>query len=99
MAEEVGLRNTTAYPYQEFSIIVCQQVIPSGFQRKDTICFKMADGEGNYQGNGMNLFQHSLPLPDLLMNEGDSLHVSIYHCMKRENVSGIADIGFTLKRK
>lgn len=98
-APTVGMRCNSSYPFRELVLIVGQQVCPRNVQWEDTISFLLADDEGNYLGQGVNYFQYSLSLPDLYLDKNDSLHVTISHFMKRENLPGIADIGFTLERR
>jgi hypothetical protein len=41
--------------------------------------------------------QQEFPLPDISLNEGDSLSVTIHHIMSRETLTGISDVGLLLQ--
>ena len=93
---DVELRMATNYPYQQLSLIVEQTTLPSTIRRRDTINCQLINPEGKIQGHGINLYQYHFHLPDISINEGDSLHFRIRHNMKRDVLPGIADIGIRL---
>ena len=98
-SEEIGLRCNTSYPFQELALIILQEVLPEGRQLCDTVTFRITDDNGFYQGQGVYHYHYSMPLSDLILHKGDSLHVAVCHIMRRKNVTGIADVGLTLQRK
>ena len=94
--EELGLRTTDQYPYTSLTMIVNQQVFPSGFFQRDTVTVKLVDEEGNRQGGGLNLFQYTVPFAEVQLTDIDSLIVTVTHYMKRENLPGITEVGLTV---
>lgn len=98
-SEELGLRATSAYPFTSLTMIVSQQALPSGSFRSDTVTVALTDSDGNRLGEGFHLCQYTCQLPDVRLNEQDSLDIMICHYMKRETLIGISDIGMTIKRK
>lgn len=93
----VDLRTTAAYPFRSLSLVVDQIVFPSRMHRRDTVHCTLADGDGKRLGDGRSMFQQTFPLPDISLNEGDSLSVTIHHVMARETLTGIADVGLRLE--
>lgn len=93
---ELDLRTTSRYPYRDISVVVEQTVFPAHYFRRDTLHCNLADAEGRSEGSGLNLLNYSFRLPDISLNEGDSLHFSVRHVMRREILPGIADVGIHL---
>lgn len=97
--EEVVLRTNALYPFQRLTLVLEQEILPRRFIRRDTIDYRIADAEGKVVGSGMGLHSFSLPLPQLQLSRGDSLHISLRHNMKREILPGVADIGIRLRKQ
>ena len=97
-SEKVGLRINSHYPFVALELIVDQEVLPSHVFRSDTLDCKLVDELGNIKGNGISNYQYEFPLTVLSLNEGDRLHISIRHDMKREILPGISNIGMSLVR-
>jgi len=96
---EVGMRINGTYPYMDLSIIVEQTRLPSGQTRTDTLNCHVIDKTGRPLGQGVNLYQYLFPLPVIQLEQGDVLHVTIRHCMNREILPGISDVGLKLSAK
>ena len=79
--------------------MVKQTVLPSQQTRTDTLECNLIDNSGHAKGKGINHYQYLLPLTTLKLEKGDSLHVTIHHCMKREILPGISDVGLQLSRQ
>lgn len=97
--EVVGLRINGDYPFMGLDLVVEQMVLPSQETYIDTLVCKLVDETGRTMGKGINHFQYEIPLTKLKMNKGDSLHITIHHCMKREILPGISDVGVELTRQ
>ena len=97
-SEEVGLRINGAYPFMGLTLIVEQQTWPTGYMRSDTLSCNLIDEDGTILGEGISFYQYNFPMNNITLTEGDSLHVSIRHNMKREILPGISDIGLTLRK-
>lgn len=97
--EEVGVRINGDYPFTGLSLVVEQTVVPSGETYTDTLSCKLADSNGNILGYGINHYQYLFPLTTIRLEKGASLHVAIRHCMKREILPGISDIGLKLSHQ
>lgn len=97
--EEVGLRIDTTFPFLSLTMEVSQTIFPEGRQEKHTLTCPLVDKNGNMKGAGVSLFLYTFPLHDLTLNRGDSVHVSIVHCMKREIMTGVTDVGISLKKQ
>lgn len=95
--ETIGLRTTGCYPFTNLTIIVTQQAQRSGIQRTDTLNTVLTDEEGYKLGQGTNYRQMDIPLPNIELEAGDSLFVSIRHIMESEILPGVSDVGVSLK--
>ena len=96
-SETLGLRINGNYPFMQLTLIVSQQAQPSGFERTDTVTANLTDEDGTILGEGINHYLYNLPLPDVELQQGDTLSVCVHHDMLRNPLPGISDIGFTLK--
>lgn len=94
--ETLSLRAGTAYPFMDLSLIVRQQIWPSGITRCDTLLIPIIDKNGTMIGHGANYHQYNIQMTPMQLRTGDSLHISIRHNMKRQSLRGIADVGITL---
>ena len=97
--EEVGLRITGDYPFMGLSLIVEQTIQPSNITIVDTLNCDLIDESGHANGKGINHYQYLLPLTTLKLSKDESVHVAIRHCMKREILPGITDVGLKLSRQ
>lgn len=96
-AQAVGLRVTGAYPFTALSLLVERVAEPGHRVYADTIDCRLYDDKGNILGRGVSTYQYSFSLPPVDLREGDSLHVSIRHVMKREELPGVSDVGYRLQ--
>lgn len=96
-AQTLGLRTTSRYPFANLTLVVERQVFPALHHDIDTIAINLTDQEGNTLGQGFRHLQYNIPLSSMPLQDGDSVHVSIRHLMKRECLPGITDIGFSMK--
>lgn len=92
------LRINQGYPFMSLTLIVQQTVLPSREVFTDTLKCRLIDDKGRTTGKGLNYYQYTFPISRRTMAEGDSLHVTIRHDMKREILPGISDVGLMLSR-
>lgn len=92
----VGLRITNAYPFQNLHMIVNTKHMPSGKTTTENIICKVTDRNGKILGKGVSLYQYRIPVRKEFFMDGDSVHVSVTHNMKRETLPGIMDVGLEL---
>jgi len=97
--EEMGLRINTTFPFQSLTLQVSQTIFPEGRQEKYTVFCPLVDKEGDRTGAGISLFQYTFPIHDITLNHGDSVQINVLHCMKREIMMGITEVGITLSRR
>ena len=93
----MGIRTTLSFPYQDISMIMEQGIYPKGKTRKDTIRCQLIGEEGKPMGqSGISSNDQIFYIRTLELNNNDSLHVTLYHCMRRESLPGISAIGLQL---
>lgn len=97
--EEVGVRINGDYPFMGLSLVVEQTVIPSKKTYVDTLTCQLIDDSGNATGYGINHYQYLFPLTTLKLDKGESVRIAIRHCMKREILPGILDVGLKLSHQ
>ena len=95
--EEVALRISAGYPFMRLNLIVDQTIIPSGKVSRDTLDCSLIDDHGNVTGDGIGQYQYFFPLKKIHLHQGDSLHISIQHDMRREILPGITDVGIRVR--
>ncbi len=94
----LGLRVSEAYPFQSLTLIVDQTVFPERKTTRDTLNCQIYDPEGTIKGQGINYFQYRFLVSEKELRQGDSLHITVRHDMRREIIPGVADIGIQLTR-
>jgi len=94
--EEIGLRTNEDFPFQRLCLVIEQTAYPSAMHRIDTVFYSLVSKQGIPEGDGVSLYQKTFPLRTIKLNEGDSLHISIRHNMKREILPGISDVGLKI---
>lgn len=96
--QEVGLRINDEFPFTDLMLVVDQLIEPGHRLVCDTLACKITDNEGMALGHGVGCYQYGFVVSELNLGEGDSLHISIRHIMKREIMPGISDVGLRLSR-
>ena len=94
--EKLGLRLADDFPFLALSMDIEIQVQPKGILHSSQHKFSVIDQGGNPKGKGLSLQQYTFDLGDLELEEGDSLHISMAHNMKREILPGVVDLGIIL---
>lgn len=97
--EELGLRLDGNYPFMQLWMVVEQTILPSRMVHTDTVTCDVTTHNGTPLGHGVNLYQHAVPIGSVSLAEGDSLHIVVRHCMRRELLSGISEVGVKLSRE
>ena len=97
--EELGLRIDKSYPFMGLCLVIKQTILPSGYEHSDTLNCNLIDEDGNNKGPGLSYYQYNFHVNTLRLQEGDSLHITVKHNMKREIMPGISDIGIRLDRQ
>lgn len=95
----LGLRTSEAYPFQNLSLVVEQTSFPAKKKTVDVVNCNIADRQGTMLGNGITLYQYTMPIRKKFHMRGDSLHITVRHNMKREILPGIVDIGIKIDRE
>jgi len=95
----LGLRIVNHYPFTAIALVVEQQIFPADTTLRDTIHCQLANERGDFIGCGINCYQYSFHVADVLLQRGDSAKISVRHNMKREILPGISNIGITLTKQ
>ena len=95
---DAQLRTDKDYPFQQLTIEVDQTVYPSKERYHDVIDCRLISEDGVIDGDGISYFQYEFHVCDLSLRQGDSIHISLTHNMKREIMPGINDVGVCLSR-
>lgn len=62
----------------------------------DTLNCTLFDRKGAVKGQGISYYQYHFRVSELDLHEGDSIHITVRHDMKREIMPGIADVGISI---
>ena len=96
--EALEIRIDNTYPFQSLTMEVTQTIFPENkVETHNKVC-QLIDQNGNMKGAGVSLFAYTFPFNNIQLNRGDSLHITIVHCMKREIMPGVVDVGVTLTK-
>lgn len=95
-SSDLMLRINASYPFMSLTLIVEQKVFPARTARTDTLKCDLIDKNGNTNGQGVSYFQYNFHVSDMVLQQGDSLQISVRHDMKREILPGVSDIGMKL---
>lgn len=93
---DAELRTDKDYPFRQLTIQIDQTVYPSEERFHDVIDCNLINEEGTIEGDGISLFQYQFPIRQLSLRQGDSIHISLTHNMKREIMLGVTDVGVRL---
>lgn len=96
--EELAVRISNRYPFMKVMLIVSQTIYPAGKTLTDTLDCNLINERGNAIGSGISQYQYLIPLKTLQLHQGDSLHLSVHHNMKREILPGITSVGIRIKK-
>lgn len=64
----------------------------------DTLTCSLFDRKGAVEGQGISYYQYHFRVSELALHQGDSIHITVRHDMKREIMPGIADVGISITR-
>lgn len=92
----LDVRISKAFPFTDLYLVVEQTVLPRMEVIRDTVRCEIADEDGNFKSNGVSYHQYKVPVSVMELSGGDSLHVKVRHCMKRDILPGISDVGYRL---
>lgn len=97
--EEIGLRTENSYPFLQLSLVVEQQVSPSGQHIVDTLMLPIYEEDGSPVGQGLSVYRQELPFRFLNLHQGDSLTIRIHHNMRRRSLPGVTEVGIHLLKR
>ena len=87
------IRNNNLYPYRNLWV-VCSEDRPVGPIRRDTLECILANEYGKWNGNGISLFQTSVPIRQNFRFTHKGLHtLGFRQIMRDEHLKGIQEIG------
>ena len=93
---DAELRTDKDYPFQKLTIEIEQTVYPSKESFNNKIDCNLISETGVIEGDGISYFQYQFYVRGLSLHQGDSVHISLTHNMKREIMPGISDVGVKL---
>lgn len=101
--ESLGLRITGNYPFMGLNLIVEQNIYHNNKHvrsacKTDTVNCQLIDKNGVSKGQGISYYQYNFPINVYRLNQGDSIHITVRHDMKREILPGVSDIGVKITK-
>ena len=95
----IGMRTNTSVPFQTLSMVMTRSQKSEPKQHSDTVSCNIVDREGKLLGrNGISSNEVRYHVRDIAMADSDSLFVCISHCMRRESLPGLTEVGLQLVR-
>lgn len=95
----VGVRTTTAYPFQSLYLLVEQQLRNPHKMSLDTLVCRLASSQGDKMGSGISTYQYIYPYKQEKLSAGQSGKIIIRHIMRREILPGVSDIGVSILKE
>jgi gliding motility-associated lipoprotein GldH len=92
----VGLRITEMFPFRSIWLQVAQEWDDPELMRMDTIECKLTDEAGDFNGNGVSLYQYTFPVGVFHLEKGLKGRIHVRHLMRRELLPGVSDVGILL---
>lgn len=93
----LSLRVNHRFPYRDLSLIVCYETYPSGNVDPDTVQIHVLNEKGQPIGRmGITSASISAKVKELNLRDGDSLYVTVHHNMRRDQLTGVSDVGLQL---
>lgn len=95
----IGVRINGEYPFKSITLLVNTTSFPSGRTDRDTVLCPVVGDNGEPLGHGMSYFTTTQVMRQLDIKRGDSLHITVCHYMRRNELPGIAGVGIKLRLK
>ena len=102
----ISLRTTAAYPFMSLALVVETEIVDTNAlgaadsrTKADTLRCPITDVWGRSKGQGVSLHQFNFPAWPVNLRAGDSLCVRVRHCMRRNLLPGVCDLGVCLTRR
>ena len=86
------LRTSTEYPYKSLKVMVEERTTGGNF-RKYPVWFATASDDGSRNGRRMTYSDLEKPLGSRHLKKDDTLHVKVYHKMRRLVLPGVVSVG------
>ena len=96
---EGGLRINGTFPFMSITLIVNTTIPNRHIARTDTVTCPTISKNGKPIGTGVNFFQTRFPITNMQLTKGDSLHITIRHGMRREELPGVINVGVKLEHE
>lgn len=96
---EGGLRINGAFPFMSITLIVNTTIPNRHIARTDTVTCQTISKNGKPIGKGVNFFQTRFPITNMQLTKGDSLHITVRHGMRREELPGVINVGVKLEHE
>ena len=94
----IGLRTAAHIGIQDIMLAVEQCDEAAEVLHHDTIHYLLTDDEGNATAQGVNYHQYENRQLPFRLQKGKSATVRIHHLMRREDISGITEVGIRIER-
>lgn len=94
----LGLRTSVAKPcpFQSVWIVMRQHWHHPDTVMTDTVECRLTNAKGDVTGDGVTLYTTTCPVKQLWLDQGASADISVAHIMRREILTGVADVGIRL---
>jgi gliding motility-associated lipoprotein GldH len=94
----IALRNTTDYPYSNIYFFIHTH-FPQGQVSVDTLQYLLADPYGQWLGSGRGFLRdHSILYRyNIRFSQAGLYRFNIVHAMRNDTLTGIDELGFTLR--
>lgn len=96
---DIGFRANQEFPYKTISMVIERTVFPSGETNSSTIRCRIIDDNGYMVGKrGISNCEIKYNLGKIILKANDSVRIKINHCMRRESIPGLSEIGIEARK-
>lgn len=91
------MRATPFFPYSTITVRTETSFVPSGKLSVHNLRCHIYNNMGKLNGKrGITSTELRFPLPDITLQDSDSITIKIHHLMRRESLPGITDLGLEI---
>ena len=94
----VGVRATQDYPYTELQMMAEVQVDDKK-PHSIPVTLNIKDDGGRMEGDGVTCITLEQNIDTMKLHRGDVVRAKVYHLMRQEELQGIREVGFEVRRK
>ena len=95
----LGIRTNNSFPFTAVTLIVDVTTLPSRATWADTLDCRLVKAGSSHRQGGISYYEYTTQVRQAHLAQGDSLHITVRHDMKRDILPGVSDVGIALSKR